>query len=171
VALRDGHSLGDWKTTEQAVKTIIRNLLLLAMVGAVLVAWLMLSAREEKRLKPAPSVQTIQDFIQQMPPPARVQKFSAGNATYYEVWGQLGGTIRLPSGPPSYIFDSAGRLVDWTYDRGEARDYEQKWGRFKDAQFISVREMLQTVAGTNAAVLLQVPEKGTEAVKVNLRQP
>src|SRR5687767_1618085 len=99
----------------------------------VLVAWLMLSAHEEKKLKPPSSVQTIQDFLQHMPPPAYVKKFSFADSNYYEVWGELGGTIRLPSGPPSYIFDPAGRLVDWTYDGGDAGNCVRKWGRFKDA--------------------------------------
>ncbi|MBI5684283.1 MAG: hypothetical protein HZC54_04325 [Verrucomicrobia bacterium] len=147
------------------MKTISRNLLLLAMACLVLVAWLMLSAREEKKLKPGSAVQTIQDFLQQMPPPTRVRRFSHSNATYYDVWGQLGGMLRFPSGPPSYIFDLTGRLVDWTYDRGEARDYEQKWGHFKDAQFVSVQEMLQALVGTNAGAVLLLPDRNAVAAK------
>ena len=126
--------------------------ILIGVLGCVLVLvlWLMLSALEEKKLKPPSSVQTIHDFLQQMPPPAYVKTFSFAETNYYEVWGRLGGTIRLPSGPPSYIFDPAGRLVDWTYDRGDAGNYIRKWGRFKDAQFISVEKMLQALGGTNA---------------------
>jgi len=96
-------------------------------VALVLGVWLMLSADEAKKLKPPSSVTTIQDFLQQMPTPTHVRKFAFGEAIYYEVWGQLGGTIRLPSGPPSYVFDPNGRLVDWTSDRGDAGNYNHKW--------------------------------------------
>lgn len=130
----------------------------LGVLSAVLIlgVWLMLSAREARKLKPPPSVTTIQDFLQQMPSPMYVRRFAFGEATYFEVWGQLGGTIRLPSGPPSYIFDPNGRLVDWTSDRGDAGNYSRKWGHFKDAQFISVPEMLQALARTNAAAPVRV---------------
>ena len=135
-----------WPGSMKRTKTLAKILVGVVSCVLALVVWLILSAREEKHLKPPPSVQSIQDFLQQMPPPTRVQKFSFGGASYYEVWGQSGGSIRLPSGPPSYIFDAKGRLVDWTYDRGDAGDYLRKWGRFKDAKSISVQEMLQDVA-------------------------
>lgn len=128
----------------------IRILLWVLGFVAALIAWAAISAREVKKLKPPATVRTFQDFLQQMPAPTRVRTFTFNGTNYYEVWGQMGGTVRLPSGSPSYIFDPTGHFVDWTCDRGDAGNYNRKWGHFKDAQFISVEEMLQALGATNA---------------------
>jgi hypothetical protein len=117
---------------------------------AVLVVWAAMSAHETNKLKPPATVRTVQDFLQQMPAPARVRTFTFSGGNYYEVWGQMGSTVRLPSGSPSYIFDPNGRLVDWTSDRGDAGNYTRKWGHFKDARFISMEQMLQALGATSA---------------------
>ena len=35
----------------------------------------------------------------------------------------------FPSGPPCYMFDSKGNLVDWTMDIGDDGRYQRKWGQ------------------------------------------
>jgi hypothetical protein len=127
-----------------------RILLWILAFVALLIVWGAISAREVKKLKPPTTVRTFQDFLKEMPAPARVRKFAFQGTNYFEVWGQMGGTIRLPSGSPSYIFDPTGGLVDWASDRGDDGNYQRKWGYFKDAQFISVEEMLQALGGTSA---------------------
>ena len=32
------------------------------------------------------------------------------------------------SGPPEYVFDKGGSLVDWTADSGDDGDYQARWG-------------------------------------------
>src|SRR5262245_20975288 len=34
---------------------------------------------------------------------------------------------RIASGPPAYIFTTAGRLVDWTKDRGDDNRFASNW--------------------------------------------
>ncbi len=44
----------------------------------------------------------------------------------------------LPSGPPAYIFNEPGTLVDWTGDFGEATRFLQKWTNLSEAKEISI---------------------------------
>lgn len=46
---------------------------------------------------------------------------------WYCVIGPLPPTWTLPSGPPCYIFDDAGNLVDWTADVGESGGFRRRW--------------------------------------------
>lgn len=46
---------------------------------------------------------------------------------WYFVTGPLAPTWTLPSGPPCYIFDDAGNLVDWTADLGDSGEFQQRW--------------------------------------------
>lgn len=35
----------------------------------------------------------------------------------------------VPSGPPAYVFDSKGQLVDWSLDTGEDPEFFRKWSK------------------------------------------
>lgn len=107
----------------------------------VLVTWLVLSGREEAKLRPPPTMETIEDFLAQMPAPQQIKRFEFDGKTFFEIFGQLGGTIRLPSGPPAYVFDSQGRFVAWTADRGDDGPYFKRWGRFQNSTNISLVDL------------------------------
>lgn len=46
----------------------------------------------------------------------------------------------LPSGPPAYIFNEPGTLVDWTGDFGEATRFLEKWTNLSEAKEVSIEE-------------------------------
>jgi hypothetical protein len=128
----------------------VRILLGICGLLALLVLWGALSARDASKLRPPATVRTFPEFLREMPPPVKVRTFLFEGTNYFEVWGQMGGFIMLPSGSSSYIFDPGGRLVDWVPDRGDAGNYHRKWGYLKDARFISVEEMLHMLGCTNS---------------------
>jgi hypothetical protein len=56
----------------------------------------------------------------------------------------------LPSGPSAYVFDSSGRLVDWTTDMGDAPRFEKKWSVVYPLQIVDeeqARSWLKARAG------------------------
>ena len=56
----------------------------------------------------------------------RVELLDIGTNEYIEIIGERPSI--LASGPPAYIFDASGQLVDWTSDDGEDPRFQRAWG-------------------------------------------
>ena len=80
-----------------------------------------------ERLTPPNSVVDLQTFMQQMPKPDSGYELNVGGSQHIELVGPLPSKWTLPAGPPSYIFDASGQLVDWTWDIGEDPDFVSAW--------------------------------------------
>lgn len=71
--------------------------------------------------RPPKDAQTLSAFAARMPGPARLTHTTIDAVSYivwegeFTFWAGLG----LASGPPAYLFDERGNLVDWTPDRGD----------------------------------------------------
>jgi hypothetical protein len=113
-------------------QAFIAGVLLMAAFGT----WFVLALQESSRLRPTNDLRTLKDYLQRYPNPLRVWQFSMNGTNYYEVWGQLG-KIGLASGPPAYVFDDRGNLVDWSVDRGDDSLYMRRWSHFTNAHKIS----------------------------------
>ena len=89
-----------------------------------LVIW---ESRAQSQLPPPAAVKTIQDF----------DVWRGDEARYFLRHDQSGPGVvarvnfhtgeRLASGPASYIFDSTGKLVDWTIDEGDDTRFQKRW--------------------------------------------
>lgn len=93
---------------------------------------------EIRKGKPDDSIRTIVDFLDCMPSPQLVREFQFGEEVFVELVGPLPHSITLPSGPPSYVFDGKGELVDWTHDKGDDSTYVKRWKHFQDAKPIPI---------------------------------
>ncbi len=62
-------------------------------------------------------VRTIQQFADSMPPPKEVWYLEGGSNNAFVVIGDM--PCGVPSGPPVYVFNQRGDLVDWTPDLGD----------------------------------------------------
>jgi len=81
---------------------------------------------------PEPAVRTFADLKRQGVPMTRAVRLPSGTGDVC-VFGDVKPLLwTLPSGPPAYRFDSAGRLADFTLDVGDStrfqRDYDVSRG-------------------------------------------
>jgi len=91
----------------------LRSVILLALVVGYFAhhLWVL------HRLEPSTDTQTLAAFAERMPPPSRLALADAEGGRYV-VW--IGDWPQaFVSGPPCYVFDSSGRLVDWSVDTGD----------------------------------------------------
>ena len=78
------------------------------------------------KCRPKESAKTFPEFLQTMPQATRFCLLQISNTQFLEVRTRRPGWS-APSGPPAYIFNKSGELIDWTIDRGEAPVYQQRW--------------------------------------------
>jgi len=72
-------------------------------------------------------VETVQDFYQRYGNPPRVESVVISGHQYYRVTGEIPAPLGFPKGSPVYIFDSTGRLIDWTGESRNAPEFTEKW--------------------------------------------
>lgn len=59
---------------------------------------------------------------------------------YYAAIGPVRAPLALVSGPPVYVFDRSGTMVDWTLDNGEDPRFQKAWSAFSEKR-ISIAEL------------------------------
>ena len=72
-------------------------------------------------------VETVQDFYQRYGNPPRVDTMSVDGRKYYRITGEIPAPLGFPKGNPVYVFDSTGRLVDWTGESLNDPIFSAKW--------------------------------------------
>ena len=88
---------------------------------------------EYRRQSPTATTRYLKAFLLTMPEPQEIYQFqSSADESYNEVVGPWPPFYLIPSGPPVYIFDEAGVLVDWTSDVGDDPDFSRTWGKWGD---------------------------------------
>lgn len=92
-------------------------------------------------LKPASALYS--DFRRKPPviiDTARI--FTIAGIDYYELIGKIGNhdLLYLPSGPPAYIFDKNGNLIDYSLDTGDDPDFLSKW-HVDQGKYITLEEL------------------------------
>ena len=117
----------------------------------VFVGWVSLETRNYRRITPGENAQHLEEFLKSMPPVEGIYSRQSGGTTYLEVVGTLPPLPSLPSGPPTYIFDSTGSLVDWTSDYGDDAAFERHWPLGVTRRRLTPSEALQLIAPTDSA--------------------
>ena len=116
------------------MRTIIKNVLLVLLV---IVSIFCLAVFSEYlsyyAVKPSSETITLTNFLNSKVRVRDVRKFEIENKTNTVVIG-IPGLLSFPSGPPVYIFDEQGVLVDWCYDSGDAPLFYKKWEHLLSAQ-------------------------------------
>jgi|GEM_PF-2565907 len=68
-------------------------------------------------------------FLEAMQP-QEVRYCEQDGSTYFLVVGKpVTSLFSLPSGPPAYVFDGAGNLVEWCGDLGDNPDFCKRWSK------------------------------------------
>jgi len=101
-------------------------LLLIVLLGAI---DLWHHARIDLTLKPPDGVQSLEPFIAAMPAPEYLRVKKEGKKEFLVWTGPTPGHFLIPrSGPPGYVFDESGHLVDWSRDQGDDSGFQKAWG-------------------------------------------
>ena len=124
------------------VATVI-VLLILFIAGASVLRWGYL------RTFPDEDAQHLKEFLKSMPPIEGIYSRQSGGTTYLEVVGTLPPAPLGVSGPPIYIFDSRGKLIDWTREYGEDSTFERRWPLGATRHRLSEDEALRFVESTS----------------------
>jgi hypothetical protein len=117
----------------------------LAILAALLGGWLLLLERWAESV--APGGETLAECLEKMPEPARAVVFSQGGREYLLLWGHWRAFPRFPSGPPLYVFDGAGRLVDWVGESGD-NDFYARWPGASEGGAVGREEMMRWPGAT-----------------------
>ena len=98
-------------------------------------------------------------FLEVGPKIFEICKFPHDGKVYIKVVGKVEKPLlALPSGPPVYIFDESGILVDWCGDIGDCPSFAEKWSGFSNETPISAEETKQMVSGYLPVVRMEIKE-------------
>ena len=80
---------------------------------------------------PPAHVLTFEDYLAHMRPPRWLERVEREGETYVVAYGNsnqvLAAMSMFPSGPPAYLFDARGRLVQWSADSGDDAVFQEYW--------------------------------------------
>lgn len=86
------------------------------------------------------SAATYREYRETMPAPEFAIRVWKGGRTHYLVGGPIRAPLALLSGPPVYVFDSEGTLIDWTLDEGDVGAFQGRWSGLPTGDF-DVKEL------------------------------
>lgn len=126
----------------------------LAWAGAIcafFVVWGLLDLRVRRSFAPAKQDIAFEEFTSSNRRLGLARVFEYDGNQYFEVLGKVPTTALFygGSGPPAYVFNSEGRLVDWTPDRGDTTRYVKKWGSFGVGSQIALAEVARRLMRAN----------------------
>ena len=101
------------------MSNLVRHWSTLLVVVVLVGSYMAFCFYERNRVTPPDEACSWETFLASMPPPREAWVFHVGGRQYVEVRGPMPSQWTFPSGPPSYVFNQDGILVDWAYDRGE----------------------------------------------------
>ena len=103
--------------------------------------WVSSEWRYAHVLPPPGGATNLVSFLQAQHDRLKIQRFTQDGQRHFLVQ-RLFPTVglSLPSGPPAYIFNERGALVDWTGDLGEAVKFHENWTNLSGAKEISIAE-------------------------------
>src|SRR4051812_5829288 len=96
------------------LKAFVGILIVLIVIICFVCGWYNDEVRYVNAVRPPPGATNLISFLQMRPGVISIRTFTNANETFFEVKGPMPKFgLALPSGPPAYIFNKAGRLVDW----------------------------------------------------------
>ncbi len=134
------------------VRTQWRSYIAIVLVLLILlIGWVSLETWNYRRITPDEIGQNLKEFLTSMPPIEGIYSRQSGGITYLEVVGTFPPFPLVVSGPPIYIFDTTGSLVDWTREFGEDRPFERRWPLGATRRRLTPSEALELIATTDRA--------------------
>jgi hypothetical protein len=121
-----------------------QHLIITVMLVMLLMAWTGSEKYAAQAVRPPPSGTNLTGFLEARPQYGQIRRFVHNGKAYVQVIGKPTiSALSLPSGPPTYIFDEAGSLVDWCRDLGDNPSFANKWGNFSNAIPMTAQERIQ----------------------------
>ena len=118
---------------------------LVCLIGAGIVALLVMRICCFGHLRPPEGVLDFPDFATRMPPADQLYLARKG-AEEYIVWiGKRGRPPLAASGPACYVFDRRGELVDWCDETDEGHPVDEFYHQRRYAQKMTLNEVLTFV--------------------------
>lgn len=118
-----------------------------ALLVCLVAVWVHSEVKLARAVRPPEGVTNLVAFLELRPQVIEVRKFHQDSKLYIEVVARVDAPLlALPSGPPAYVFDESGALVDWCGDLGDSPSFEHvKWAGINNASVISREEAKQLV--------------------------
>jgi hypothetical protein len=118
----------------------MRNCLIAIALGLVLAGgWVALLKRWWQSVQPAGI--TLPAVLAKHPQPEERRVFAVEGREYLALFGPVRAFPRFPSGPPVYVFDRSGTLVDWTPDEGDDEKFKSRWPGFYGGRLVTGDEV------------------------------
>ena len=117
-----------------------------SVVGVSVVAWLACERYHAHISNPTARASTYSEYRAKLPAPVDAEVLRTDGTQYYAAIGPVKPPLVRASGPPMYIFDDSGRMIDWTLDRYDDSRFQQRWER-AEAQKISIAQLDATLHG------------------------
>lgn len=80
-----------------------------------------------RRAVPTGRVSTLADYLSWRPSAEQFVAVDVSGQQYVIAYGPAGRWFLMASGPAAYVFDSSGKLVDWSPDIGDDSGFDNKW--------------------------------------------
>ena len=130
---------------------MIKNIAIIGVVVVcLLAAWIHSEQKRAEAVNPATGATNFVAFLAARPQFTEIRKFTFNEKAHLEIIGRpYISALSVPSGPPVYIFNESGALVDWCRDIGDQPSFVAKWGGFSNATPVSVEEAKQLVKAHN----------------------
>jgi len=110
-------------------KMRLRFAIFLVVILSPILLWVGSEVYHAKTSSPKGRATTYKEYREHLPTPIRAKFFIKKNQIFYETDGPIHAPLTFPSGPPAYIFDSQGRLIDWTSDSGDDPSFQDRWSK------------------------------------------
>jgi hypothetical protein len=104
----------------------------IAVMCMLPVAYVVAAAAYQSGLAPAPDVKTYAQLKAQGVPLTRAVRVT-NPPKHFIVFGNAA-LWTLPSGPPAYLFDESGRLVDFTCDVGDSATFQNEYNVYSGTE-------------------------------------
>lgn len=118
----------------------MRNFLALAALCLVLMGgWAVLMKRWVQSVQPGGTM--LPAVLAKHPHPEDRRVFAVEGREYLALFGPVRAFPRFPSGPPVYVFDRSGTLVDWTPDAGDDEGFKSRWPGFASGRAVAQDEV------------------------------
>jgi hypothetical protein len=105
--------------------TTFKAVALALLFAGLFVGWLLSIRDWQHRMHPAGT--TLAEHLSQRPTAETQRLVDADGTKYLALIGPSESFPRFPSGPPVYLFDASGNLVDWSADEGDDPEFHRRW--------------------------------------------
>jgi hypothetical protein len=99
-----------------------------------------------KEVTPPKNGKSLEAFLETRPRVMEIRQLKVRGENFFLILGNYSTFVfDTSSGPPAYIFNNSGTLVDWTADSGDDPAFEKRWDIFSNRETISAQEALRLV--------------------------